>query len=164
MRSELLVALLAITWTGAVLADEEAAATFRIAIEVTVADEDVKERVTMYFRNELRGLGDVEVTADKPHFRIYAVVSEIRTDRTTRIAYVLGTSVTTFFPKGYFDTILNKSLLNAAEVSARLEEVPVYENQFISTAGPTEANLIETVVNSVARLNAHVLQPRRSTE
>ncbi len=164
MRSYLLVTICLLAITSAASADEQPAATFRIAIEVTVSDDEVKERVATYFRNELRRLGDVEVTAENPHFRIYAMVSEMRTDRSTRVAYILGTSVTTFFPDGYFDTILRKDLSNAAEVSQRLEEVPVYENQFISTAGPTEANLIETVVNSVARLNAHVLQPRRASD
>lgn len=80
---------------------------------------------------------------------------------TARTAIVLGISVTSFFPDGHFDTILREDLANAKEVSSLLEAVPVYEHQFLSLAGPSEANLIETVTSSIAQLNTHVLEPKR---
>ncbi len=102
MRRFLVVTICVFAMAWPVLADERPAATFRIAIEVTVSDDELKGRVAKYFRNELRRLGDVEVTTENPHFKIYALVSQMRTDRSTRIAYILGTSVTSFFPDGYF--------------------------------------------------------------
>jgi hypothetical protein len=78
-----------------------------------------------------------------------------------RIAYVLTISATSFFPDGYFDTILRTDLANTDEVLQRLQEVPVYEHQFVSLAGPTEAHLIETVTSSIINLNTYLLEPRR---
>ena len=43
-------------------AQEKAGPVFRIDYEVNVPDEAAKERIGMYLRNELRSLGDVEVT------------------------------------------------------------------------------------------------------
>lgn len=157
-----IAALLFVALAGTpVFAEDVPPPTFRIAVEVTVADEDLRDRVSMYFRNELLGLGDVEVTPENPDYKLYAMVSEVRTNPGGRIAYVLGTSVASFFPDGYFDSILSSNLGNAEEVSQKLEEVTVYRNQFLSVSGPSEADLIETVTNSVAKLNAHILEPER---
>lgn len=142
-------------------ADDTPAPVFRIAIEVTVPDDDLRDRIAMYLRNELRRLGDVEVTSENPDYKLYAMVMEMRTSAGGRMAYVLGISITSFFPDGYFDSILNENLTNADEVAQKLEEVTVYRNQFLSVSGPSEANLIETVTNSVAKLNAHILEPER---
>ncbi len=143
------------------LADEVSPKTYRVAIEVTLQDEELKERVTMYLRNELRRLGDVVVTDDEPEYKLYAMVTEMRTSSGGRIAYVLGVSVTRFFPKGYVATILNEYLRNLSEIVNNLESLAVYEHQFQSLAGPTEANLIETAVNVIAIFNRHVLEPKR---
>jgi len=131
---------------------------------VTVADEDLSDRVSMYLRNELRGLGDVEVTAENPDYKLYAMVSEMRTSTGGRIAYILGMSVTSYFPDGYFGSILSEKLKNADVISRKLEAINVYRNQFLSVSGPTEANLIETVSNSVGKLNTHILEPARNSE
>lgn len=80
------------------------------------------------------------------------------------MAYVLGISITSFFPDGCLDSILNNNLTNADEVAQKLEAVTVYRNQFLSVSGPFEANLIETVTNSVAKLNAHILEPERGID
>ena len=141
--------------------DDPPPPAFRVALEVSLRDEDLKERVSKYLRNELRALGDVEVSAENPDYKLYVMLTEMRAGG-GRVAYVLGISVTSFFPDGYFDTILRKDLSNAREVSSLLEAVPVYEHQFLSLAGPSEANLIETVTSSIAQLNTHVLQPKRS--
>ena len=117
----------------------------------------------MYLRNELRDLGDVEVTSENPDFKVYSTITEVRTSTGGRIAYVLGTSITSFFPDGYFDSILSENLINADEVSQKLEAVTVYRNQFLSVSGPSEADLIETVTNSVAKLNVHILEPERKS-
>ena len=159
------VAILLVTFVVApTYADDTAPPAFRIAIEVTVPDDDLRKRITMYLRNELRGLGDVEVTSDNPGYKLYAMVTEVRTNPGGRLAYVLGISVVSFFPDGYFDSILSDKPVNADEVSQKLEEVTVYRNQFLSVSGPSEANLIETVVNSVAKLNAHMLEPERNSD
>ena len=161
MKAIVLALLSATLLAAPVLADDLPPAAFRVAIEVTVSDEDLRDRIAMYLRNELRGLGDVEVTSDNPDFKVYSMVSEVRTSTGGRIAYVLGTSITSFFPDGYFDSILNQNLLNADEVSQKLEAVTVYRNQFLSVSGPSEADLIETVTNSVATFNRHILEPER---
>jgi hypothetical protein len=150
--------------SAATVADEAPQYTFKVATEVTVSDEDLRDRISMYLRNELRALGDVEVTADNPDYKLYVMATEVKTKTGGRIAYVLGTSIVGFFPDGYFDSILSERLSNADEVSQRLEEVTVYKNQFISVSGPSEANLIQTVTNSVAKLNVHILEPERNTE
>lgn len=164
MKTIIVAALLAAFLIAPTFADDTPAPAFRIAVEVTVSNEDLKKRITMYLRNELRGLGDVEVTSENPDFKIYSMVTEVRTGAGGRIAYVLGTSVTSFFPDGYFDSILSENLGNADEISQKLEAVTVYRNQFLSVSGPSEANLIETVANSVAKLNAHVLEPERKSD
>lgn len=143
-----------------ILADDASDPGLRVALEVTSRNDDARERVTKYLRNELRSLGDVAVTAEDPDYKLYVVLTEMRAGG-GRIAYVLTISVTSFFPDGYFDTILRNDLRNADEVLQRLEEVPVYERQFVSLAGPTEAHLIETVTSSIANLNTHLLEPRR---
>jgi len=146
------------------LAQEAPPPAFRVALEVTVRDDDARERVTMYVRNELRALGDVEVTPENPDYRLYVMLTEMRSSSGGVVAYVLTIAVTSFFPDGYFATILNNDLLNSDEVIARLEEVPVYEHQFVSLAGPTEANLIETVTSSIANLDKYYLAPKRTSE
>lgn len=145
-------------------AEEASVPVFRIAIEVTVADEDLRKRVEMYLRNELRGLGDVEVTDASPDFKLFAMVTEIKTGGGGRIAYVLGTTITSFFPDGYVDSIISARLRNIQEVAQKLNALAVYENQFISVAGATEAGLIKTVSNSVANIDTHILQVRRNTD
>ncbi|MDJ0910461.1 MAG: hypothetical protein QNI99_14785 [Woeseiaceae bacterium] len=163
MKASVSTVLLAVFLVTPVFAEDPppAPAAFRIAIEVTVPDEDLRDRTAMYLRNELRGLGDVEVTSENPDYKVYAMVTEVRTAAGNRYAYVLGISITTFFPDGYFDSILNPNLLNAEEVSRQLEAVTVYRNQFQSVSGPNEADLIETVVSSIAVFNTHVLEPER---
>jgi hypothetical protein len=143
------------------LANDTPPPTFQVALDVRARDEDTRERVTTYLQNELRGLGDVEVAADNPDFKLFVVLTEMRTDRGTLMAHVLAISVTRFFPDGYFGTILSDKLTNAAVVSQRLEEVPVFERQFVSLSGPSEADLIETVTSSIRNLNTHVLEPDR---
>lgn len=152
---------LVLIMSATTVADDSPATAFRVAIEVTVPDEDLRERISMYLRNELRGLGDVEVTSDNPDYKLFTMVTEVRTKTGGRIAYVLGTSIVSFFPDGYFNSILSERLANADEVTQRLEEVTVYRNQFMSVSGPSEANLIQTVTNSVAKVNAHILEPER---
>lgn len=142
------------------LADELPNPEFRVALEVTTRNDDARERVTKYLRNELRSLGDVVVAGEDPDYKLYVVLTEMRAGG-GRVAYVLTISATSFFPDGYFDTILRSDLRNADDVLQRLEEVPVYEHQFVSLAGPTEAHLIETVTSSIANLNTHLLEPRR---
>ncbi len=164
MKTKVITTLLAVLLLTPGFAEDVVPPAFRIAVEVTVPDHDLKERITMYLRNELRRLGDVEVTSDNPDFKIYSMVTEVRTSTGGRIAYVLGTSVASFFPDGYFDSILDNKLRNAADVSRKLEAVTVYRNQFLSVSGPTEADLIETVTNSVAKLNTHILEPERQAE
>ncbi len=154
------IALLALV-TAPAIADEAPPPTLRVAIEVTVSDEDLRDRVSMYLRNELRNLGDVEVTDENPDFKLYAMVTEMRSGTGQRVAYVLGISVVNFFPDGYFDSILDDRLRNADEIARKLEAVTVYRNQFLSVSGPEEAHLIETAVNSIARLNTHIFQPER---
>lgn len=142
-----------------ILADDPRPA-LRVALEITAPNDDARESVAKYLKNELRSLGDVVVTEEGPDYKLYVVLTEMRAGG-RRVAYVLTISVTSFFPDGYFDTILRHDLRNADEVLQRLEEVPVYEHQFVSLAGPTEAHLIETVTSSVANFNTHVLEPRR---
>ena len=161
MRINIVAVLLAALLAAPAFADDSSQPAFRIAIEVTVSDEDLRDRVATYLRNELRSIGDVAVSSENPDFKIYCMVTEVRSSAGGRIAYVLGTSITSFFPDGYFDSILSEKLQNADEVSRKLEAVTVYRNQFLSVSGPSEANLIETVTNSVAKLNAHILEPER---
>ena len=164
MKTRVVAVLLAALLIAPAFADDSPPPAFRIAIEVTVADEDLRNRIAMYLRNELRSLGDVEVTSENPDFKVYSMVTEVRTSTGGRIAYVLGTSITSFFPDGYFDSILSENLRNADEVSQKLEALTVYRNQFLSVSGPSEADLIETVTNSVAKLNIHFLEPERKAD
>ncbi|MDJ0748282.1 MAG: hypothetical protein QNJ11_02300 [Woeseiaceae bacterium] len=142
-------------------AQEETEPAFRIAYDVNVPDEDARERIGMYLRNELRSLGDVEITDENPDYKLFVMVMEMNSERGNRMAYILGISVASFFPDGYFNTVLDDRINNVGEVARRLEEVPVYEQQLMSLAGPEEAHLIQTVSNSIAQLNRHVLEPRR---
>lgn len=156
------IAILCLFLTNSpVLADDAAPPAFRVALDVSARDDEARERVSMYLQNELRDIGDVEVSSNNPDFKLFVVLTEMRSERGTLMAYVLAISVTRFFPDGYFGTILSEKLVNADEVSQRLEEVPVYERQFVSLAGPLEANLIETVTASIRNLNTHVLEPER---
>ena len=143
------------------VATEPTAAAFRIAYEVNIADEDAKERIGMYLRNELRNLGDVEVTDENPDYKLFVMTMEMNSERGNRMAYILGISVASFFPDGYFNTVLDDRLSNVGEVARSLEAVPVYEQQLMSLAGPEEAHLIQTVSSSIAQLNRHVLEPKR---
>ncbi len=145
-------------------AQEETEPAFRIAYEVNVPDEDAKKRISMYLRNELRNLGDVEVTDENPDYKLFVMIMEMNSERGNRMAYILGISVASFFPDGYFNTVLDDRINNVGEVARRLEEVPVYEQQLMSLAGPEEAHLIQTVSNSIAQLNRHVLEPRRQAK
>ena len=145
------------------LAQEETAPAFRIAYDVNVPDEDAKERIGMYLRNELRNLGDVEITDENPDYKLFVMVMEMNSERGNRMAYILGISVASFFPDGYFDTVLDDRINNVGEVARRLEDVPVYEQQLMSLAGPEEAHLIQTVSSSIAQLNRHVLEPQRQS-
>jgi len=142
------------------LAEDTPAPQTRVAIEVSTRVEGAAERVTKYMRNELVALGDVVVTDEDPDYKLYVVLTEMRAGG-GRIAYVLTMSVTSYFPDGYFDTILRKDLRNAVEVQRRLEEVPVYEHQFVSLAGPKEAHLIQTATSLVSNMNQYMLEPRR---
>ena len=161
MTAAILCLVLAMT---PVLADDTAPPAFRVALDISARDDDARERVGMYLRNELRSLGDVEVSSADPDFKLFVVLTEMSTDRGTRMAYVLAISVARFFPDGYFGTILRNDLANADEVSRLLEAVPVYERQFVSLAGPSEANLIETVTASIRNLDKHLLEPERQGE
>ncbi len=145
-------------------AEEDAEPAFRISYNVNAPDEEAMERIGMYLRNELRNLGDVEVTDENPDYKLYAMVMEMNSERGNRMAYILGISVTSFFPDGYFNTVLDDRISNVKEVAQRLEEVPVYEQQLMSIAGPEEAHLIQTVSNSIAQLNRHVLEPKRQAQ
>lgn len=158
------VVLCLVLATMPVLADDTASPAFRVALDIRARDEDARERVAMYIGNELRGLGDVEVSGENPDFKLFVVLTEMNTDRGTRMAYVLTMSVARFFPDGYFETILRNDLANADEVSRLLEAVPVYERQFVSLAGPSEANLIETVTASIRNLDKHLFEPERQGE
>ena len=164
MKSTIVLLLMMAVAAFPAYAEEETAPAFRIDYSVNIADEDAKERIGMYLRNELRNLGDVEVTDENPDYKLYVMVMEMNSERGNRMAYVLGISVTSFFPDGYFNTVLDDRISNVAEVAARLEEVPVYEQQLMSLAGPEEAHLIETVSNSIAQLNRHVLEPKRQVK
>lgn len=147
------------------LADEAPESpAFRIAIEVSVRDEDLNARVSKYLRNELRAIADVELASEDPDYRLYVMLTEMRSSGGGLLAYVLGISVTSFFPDGYFDTVLRGDLKNADEVTQKLEAVPVYEHQFMSLAGPTEANLIETVSSAIANFDKHILEHKRIPE
>lgn len=146
--------------TGIALAQEASAPRFQIAFDVSTQDDEARERIEMYLRNELRALGDVEIAAENPDYKLYVVLTEMRAGG-GRVAYVLTISVASFFPDGYFETILNPALINTDEVVARLEEVPVYERQFVSLAGPKEAHLIQTVTSSIANVNKWILEPKR---
>lgn len=157
MRAVLLWLTLAVSPT---LADATPPPSFRVALEVTTRDDDAREQVTKYLRNELRDIGDVAVTADDPDYKLFVVLTEMRAGG-ERIAYVLTISAASFFPDGYFETILRNDLANTDEVLQRLNEVPVYEHQFVSLAGPTEAHLIETVTSSIAKVNTYLLEPTR---
>lgn len=161
MRKSLFGLLVAMILGTQALSEEPQSVAFRVAVEVTIPDEDLRERVAVYLRAELRRLGNVEVTMDNPDFKIYSMVSEVKTNTGERIAYVLGTSIASYFPDGYFDSVLNPNLSNADEVARSLEAVTVYRNQFISVSGPNEVDLLETVTNAVATFNAHILQPER---
>ena len=132
----------------------------RVAIEVSTRDEDAGKRVAKYIGNELRSLGDVAVVTENPDYKLFVVLTEMRAGG-GRIAYVLTITATSFFPEGYFDTILRNDLKNAVEVAQRLDEVPVYERQFVSLAGPEEAHLIQTVTSSIANFNRYLLEPGR---
>ncbi|MEM7433429.1 MAG: hypothetical protein AAF351_16010 [Pseudomonadota bacterium] len=162
MTLKVITAIIGALFVVSALADETAPAAFRVDVEVTVPDEDLRERVAVYLRSELRGLGDVEVTSENPDFKIYSMVSEVKTSTGDRIAYVLGTSITSFFPDGYFDSVLDNRMSNVDEVARLLEAVTVYRNQFISVSGPNEVDLLETAANSVATFNAHILEPERN--
>ena len=155
----LIVAILAAF--PAIAQDDDVEPAFRIAYEVSVPDEDARERIGMYVRNELRNLGDVAITDENPDYKLYVMILEMNSERGTRLAYVLGISVTSYFPDGYFNTVLDDRIRNVQEVAARLEEVPVYEQQLMSVAGPEEAHLIETVAGSIRQLDRHILEPKR---
>ena len=164
MKNKTIAVVLAVLAALPVMAEEEAEPAFRIAYKVSAPDEDANERVGMYVRNELRKLGDVAVTDKDPDYKLYVMVLEMKSERETRLAYVLGISVTSFFPDGYFNTVLDDRISNVREVAARLGEVPVYEQQLMSVSGPEEAHLIETVAGSIRQLNRHVLEPKRQAK
>ena len=161
MKNMMMALLLSLLVALPAAAQDEVAPAFRITYEVSAANEDARERVGMYIRNELRNLGDVEITDEDPDYKLYVMVLEMSSERGTRLAYVLGISVTSFFPDGYFNTVLDDRINNVQEVAARLEEVPVYEQQLMSVSGPEEANLIETVAGSILQLSRYVLEPKR---
>lgn len=160
LMKALMTAALWLMLTASSAAVETTAPEFRVALQVSSQDEEAAQRVAQYLQNELRALDDVEVADDDPHFKLYVVLTEMRAGG-GRIAYVLTISATSFFPDGYFESILRTDLTNADEVLQRLGEVPVYEHQFVSLAGPKEAHLIETVTSSIANLNKYLLEPRR---
>ena len=162
MRIRLATICIALIAASPLPADENVDPQFRIAVEVTEVDEDLRERVAGYLATELQELGDVEVTAENPDYKLYAMVMQVRTSDGKRMAYVLGISVVTFFPDGYFDTILSSKLKNGREVNRRLQEVTVYKNQFMSLAGPSEENLQDIAKNVVTKFNAWILGPGRN--
>ena len=43
------------------------------------------------------------------------------------------------------------------------DRIAIYRNQFLSVSGPSEADLIETVTNSITKLNIHILEPERKS-
>jgi len=162
MKTTVMIMLLAVLTSASAIADEEVPPRFRIAVEVTVPDDDLRERVTGYLSSELQNLRDVAVTSEHPDYKLFAMVMQVATSDDRRMAYVLSVSVAGFFPDGYFDSILRDDLANANEIKQRLGEVTVYRNQFMSLAGPTEANLQQVAKNVVAKFNYHVLGPERS--
>jgi len=164
MKNTIVALTLLIASAIPAFAQEEAGPAFRIAYDVNVPDEEARERIGMYLRNELRNLGDVEVTDENPDYKLFVMVMEMNSERGNRMAYILGISVASFFPDGYFNTVLDDRINNVGEVAQRLEEVPVYEQQLMSLAGPEEAHLITTVANSIAQLNRHVLEPKRQAK
>lgn len=163
MKITMTMVLLALLPVVSAIAEDEVPPNFRIAVEVTVTNNDLRERVTGYLTRELQNLRDVAVTSEDPDYKLYAMVMQVRTSDDRRMAYVLGVSVAGFFPDGYFDSILREDLANAEEIKQRLGEVTVYRNQFMSLAGPTEENLQQVAKNVVTKLNYHVLRPERDT-
>lgn len=162
MAIRIAIPVLAVVTFSPVIADDEASLTFRIDVEVTVADDDLRKRVSAYLTSELQALRDVEITSENPDYKLYAMVMQVRTSEDLRMAYVLDVSVATFFPDGYFDSILRDDLGNAEEIRRKLEGVTVYRNRFLSLAGPSEANLQEVSRNVVSKINYHLLSPGRA--
>ena len=124
MKNSVMAMVIGVLVAVPVMAEEAAEPAFRIAYEVSIADEDARERVGMYIRNELRNLGDVAVNDENPDYKLYVMVLEMNSERGNRLAYVLGISVTSYFPTGYFNSVLDDRLRNIQEVAARLEEEP----------------------------------------
>lgn len=114
----------------------------------------------MYARNELRGLGDVEVTDDNPDYTLFFRVIEMKAGEHT-VGHVVGIAVVSYFPDGYFESILNPRLTNADEVAAKLESVNVFEHQLLSVAGSKEADLIQAIVNAISTFDRGVLERER---
>lgn len=135
-------------------------AEFQIRIVVDLPDEDLAERVAMYARNELRGLGDVAIAEENPDYTLFFRVIEMKAGEHT-IGHVVGIAVVSYFPDGYFKSIVNPRLRNADEVTAKLEAVNVFEHQLLSVAGSKEADLIQAIANAIATFNRGVLQPKR---
>ena len=126
------MALLAITlfaFVGVAQAQEEPAA-FQIRVVVELPDEDLAKRVSMYARNELRGIGDVELTDENPDYTLFFRVIEMKAGEHT-IGHVLGIAVVSYFPDGYFDSIVDTRLKNKDEVTTKLEAVNVFEHHVI---------------------------------
>lgn len=162
MSNRLATLCLTLLAAAPLMADDAVEPRYRIAVEVTEVDENLRERVAGYLATELQALDDVEVTSENPDYKLYAMVMQVRTSDGKRMAYVLGTSVVTFFPDGYFDTILSSKLKNGREVNRRLQDVTVYKNQFMSLAGPSEENLQDIAKNVVAKFDVWILGPERS--
>lgn len=135
-------------------------ARFQIRIVVDLPDEGLAERVSMYARNELRGIEDVELTEENPDYSLFFRVIEMKAGEHT-IGHVLGVAVVSYFPDGYFDSVLDPRMRNAGEVAAKLEAVNVFEHQLLSVAGSREADVVQAVVNAIATFNRGVLQPKR---
>ena len=147
MKPALLLALTFFAVTSVAYSQEEPAA-FQIRVVVELPDEDLAERVSLYARNELRSIDDVELTEDDPDYTLFFRVIEMKAGEHT-IGHVLGIAVVSYFPEGYFKSVIDPRLNNADEVAEKLDAVNVFEHQLLSVAGSKEADLIQGVAEIV---------------
>lgn len=129
MKQGLLILLVLLLMIGAPVTLSQKV-MFRVAVEITAKDDNVKSLIESYIKRELRSLGDVEVVKKDPHLRIEMVCIKHKSKDGDHLGYAFATAFTRkHSTEEWLKTDISEGL------KALLTPVYVLENLYLKVGG-----------------------------